>query len=336
MGSVAARHTMHNLITIRGARENDGRDASSTSRRVPSRSSPASRAPASPRSCSTPSQPIRSARSTTRCRRWCRTSCRTTRQPDADVIAELSATIVVDQQRIGGVAGLDRRHVHGRLHDAAHPLLAARNAQRTPLEPLLVQRSSGDVPRLRGHRARLPRSTRRPRGPRRQLLAEGATVFPNFGVDSWYWSIFRCPGSSTSTRRSGTTREQRNQLLYLPEGEDPARHRCQADQRRVREADPEAHAPAPVKELDSLQPHIRAAVEAISTQRPCAACGGTRLNEAALATRVRGLHRRWLGDGGARARGVRLGDRRPDVAPAVDALARRLESLDRIGLGYLS
>ena len=47
-------------------------------------------------------------------------------QPDADVIDELTAAIIVDQQRIGGNARSTVGHVHRRLHDAADPLLARR------------------------------------------------------------------------------------------------------------------------------------------------------------------------------------------------------------------
>ena len=56
------------------------------------------------------------------------------------------------------------------------------------------------------------------------------------------------------------------------------------------------------KELDSLQKHIRTAVERISTQKTCDACDGARLNAAALATHgQREEHRRVLRDGDARA-----------------------------------
>ena len=90
------------------------------------------------------------------------------------------------------------------------------------------------------------------------------------------------------------------------------------------------------KELDGLQKHIRAAVERISTQRECGACDGTRSTPPRSRRRINGTN---IADCAAMetrelATFIRTVDR-PDVKPLVDALARRLEHLDRIGLGYL-
>ena len=49
-------------------------------------------------------------------------------QPDADALENISAAIIVDQQRLGGNFALDRRHGHRHRADAARDLLAARRA----------------------------------------------------------------------------------------------------------------------------------------------------------------------------------------------------------------
>ena len=94
-----------------------------------------------------------------------------------------------------------------------------------------------------------------------------------------------------------------------------------------------------VKDRESLQPHIRAAVERISSQAPCPACGGTRLNELARSSLVKGKNiaevsamqitdlAGWLRGLGTVAQGVR---------PIVDNLASLLDDFATIGLGYLS
>src|SRR6185437_5424715 len=42
------------------------------------------------------------------------------------------------------------------------------------------------------------------------------------------------------------------------------------------------------KDLEAMQPHIRAFAERVATFKPCPDCGGTRLNEAARSSRIKG------------------------------------------------
>jgi excinuclease UvrABC ATPase subunit len=91
------------------------------------------------------------------------------------------------------------------------------------------------------------------------------------------------------------------------------------------------------KDVESLQPHIRAFVERIATFAPCPECGGTRLAEAARASRITGVSiadacamqitdlAEWL-----------HGVSEPSVAPLVGALAQNLDAFVALGLGYLS
>src|SRR5690606_39421120 len=44
------------------------------------------------------------------------------------------------------------------------------------------------------------------------------------------------------------------------------------------------------KDVDSLQPHLRAFVERAVTFVTCPDCGGTRLNEAARSSKIRGIN----------------------------------------------
>src|SRR4029079_9928668 len=43
------------------------------------------------------------------------------------------------------------------------------------------------------------------------------------------------------------------------------------------------------KDIDSLQPHIRAFVERAATFTACPECGGTRLSEGARSSKIRGI-----------------------------------------------
>lgn len=95
------------------------------------------------------------------------------------------------------------------------------------------------------------------------------------------------------------------------------------------------------KDYDTLQPHVRRVIDRVVASQSCPECGGSRYSRAVLECRVPGKHRSpniaefaamqitdlvdFLGE---------LDD--PGVAPVVDSLLERLRSLVHIGLGYLS
>jgi len=91
------------------------------------------------------------------------------------------------------------------------------------------------------------------------------------------------------------------------------------------------------KDVEAMQPHVRAFVERAVTFTACPECDGTRLTEAARSSRINGVNiaeacamqvsdlAEWV-DG--------LGE--PSVAPLLAALGQTLSSFVEIGLGYLS
>ena len=91
------------------------------------------------------------------------------------------------------------------------------------------------------------------------------------------------------------------------------------------------------KDVDALQPHIRAFVERAVTFTTCPDCGGTRLNEAARSSKIKGIN---IADACAMqisdlAVWVRELDA-PSVGPLLAKLQQALDSFVEIGLGYLS
>jgi excinuclease UvrABC ATPase subunit len=91
------------------------------------------------------------------------------------------------------------------------------------------------------------------------------------------------------------------------------------------------------KDVDALQPHIRAFVERAVTFTTCPDCEGTRLNEGARSSRIRSIN---IADACAMqisdlAEWVRGLDE-PSVAPLLTTLLQTLDSFVEIGLGYLS
>jgi len=91
------------------------------------------------------------------------------------------------------------------------------------------------------------------------------------------------------------------------------------------------------KDVDALQPHIRAFVEKAVMFATCPVCGGTRLNDAARSSKIKGIS---IADSCAMqisdlAQWVHgLDD--PSVGPLLNSLGASLDSFVEIGLGYLT
>jgi excinuclease UvrABC ATPase subunit len=91
------------------------------------------------------------------------------------------------------------------------------------------------------------------------------------------------------------------------------------------------------KDVDALQPHIRAFVGRVITFTTCPDCDGTRLSAAARSSRVK-----WINIADACAMQITdladwdRGVDEPSVAPLLEALLQTLDSFVEIGLCYLS
>ena len=91
------------------------------------------------------------------------------------------------------------------------------------------------------------------------------------------------------------------------------------------------------KDVEAMQPHIRTFVERAVTFTTCPECGGTRLNEAARSSKIKGINiadacAMQISDLAAWVRGLD----EPSVAPLLATLQQTLDSFVEIGLGYLS
>ena len=91
------------------------------------------------------------------------------------------------------------------------------------------------------------------------------------------------------------------------------------------------------KDVDALQPHVRAFVERAITFTACPECGGTRLSEAARSSKIAGVSiadvcAMQISDLAGWVRGID----EPSMAPLLATLRHILDSFVEIGLGYLS
>ncbi|MGC5010570.1 ATP-binding cassette domain-containing protein [Streptosporangium sp. DT93] len=255
-------------------------------------------------------------------------------RPDADAIAGLSAAVVIGQRRLGG----NSRSTVGTATDI-HPLLRLLYSRAgTPPAGLSSAFSFNDPAGMcpgcegLGRRTVLDVDLAFDRS---RSLDEGAILLPGHRVGNWHWKMYA---------RSGLFDNDRPLEAYTDAEWDTLLHGSDRDV-VFEEGDgtvPQRYEGV-AERFDRL--HVRRegggagreAMMAFASERPCPACGGARLNRAALACRVGGrtiaelsaMEARHLVD-------VVAGIDHPVAAAIVPAVLDRLRHLVAIGLGHLS
>ena len=165
-------------------------------------------------------------------------------------------------------------------------------------------------------------------------LNDGALTIPGYSMDGWFGRIFSgCGFFSPDKPIRKFTKRELNDLLY----KEPTKIKVDGINLTYEGLIPKIQKSMLSKDVDSLQPHIRAFVERAVTFTTCPECGGTRLSEAARSSKIRGISiaeacAMQISDLAAWVRGVS----EPSVAPLLEALRHSLDSFVEIGLGYLS
>ncbi|WP_017571411.1 ATP-binding cassette domain-containing protein [Nocardiopsis halotolerans] len=168
-------------------------------------------------------------------------------------------------------------------------------------------------------------------------LDEGAIRFPTFAPGTWRWKRYVHSGLFDRTRPVRDYTPAERELLLHADG--------------VRAPDPDPEFPKTglfegvvprltraylTSETRGLPERVRAELDRVVSSGPCPACGGARLNPAALACRI-GPHSiaDWCAMPVTELAGVVRGIDVARVRPLTAALVERLGYLDRVGLGYL-
>lgn len=255
-------------------------------------------------------------------------------QPDADELSNISAAIIVDQQRLGG----NSRSTVATVTDAAQMLrvVFSRLAEPRLGPPGLYSYNDprGMCPDCEGigqvaamdMAAVLDES---------KSLNQGAILPKDFAVDSWWWEIYRNSGLFDMDRPvKDFSAEERHNLLHLDDGRKVKVGKIGLTYEGVVD---KLKKGLGSKDPENLQPHVRAEYDKIFRRGLCPACGGTRLNQAALGSRIDGRNiaecsAMQVSDLAPFVRGIEA----PGIRPMLEALAARLENLVTIGLGYLS
>jgi excinuclease UvrABC ATPase subunit len=280
-------------------------------------------------------------------------------RPEVDVLEGLTTAIIVDQERMGA----DTRSTVGTATDANAMLriLFSRLGQPHIGSPqafsfnVATVRAAGAITVERAARTQTKKATFTRIGGMcarcegrgsvtdfdltalyddGKSLNQGALTIPGYSMDGWYGRIYGGCGFFDPDKpiRKYTKRELHD-LLY----KEPTKIKVDGINLTYEGLIPKIQKSMLSKDVDAMQPHIRAFVERAITFTTCPDCDGTRLSEAARSSKVAGIS---IADACAMqisdlAEWVRGLDE-PSVAPLLDALQQTLDSFVEIGLGYLS
>ncbi len=280
-------------------------------------------------------------------------------RPDVDVLDGLTTAIIVDQQRMGG----DPRSTVGTATDANAMLriLFSRLGKPHIGPPTAFSfntatvSGSGAVTFQKGGEKKVEkRSFTRVGGmcPRcegrgsvtdfdltqlyddSKSLNDGALTIPGYSVDGWFGRIFSgCGFFDADKPIRKFTKKELHDLLY----KEPTKIKVDNINLTYEGLIPKIQKSMLSKDVESLQPHIRAFVERAMTFSTCSDCDGTRLSEAARSSKIKKVS---IADACA----MQISDlaewvnglKEPSVAPLLEALRQTLDSFVEIGLGYLS
>jgi excinuclease UvrABC ATPase subunit len=280
-------------------------------------------------------------------------------RPEVDVLDGLTTAIIVDQERMGANA----RSTVGTATDAnamlrilfsrlGKPHIGPPNAYSFNVPSV---RASGAITVERGSKTKTEKATFNRLGgmcPRcegmgsvsdfdlsalyddSKSLNEGALTIPGYSMEGWYGRIFRgCGFFDPDKPIRKFTKKELHDLLYR----EATKIKVEGINLTYAGLIPTIQKSFLSKDVDAMQPHIRAFVERAITFQTCPECSGTRLAEPARSSKIKGKNiadacamqindlADWLRD---------VDD--PSVAPLLAALQHALDSFVEIGLGYLS
>ncbi|HEU4489763.1 MAG TPA: excinuclease ABC subunit UvrA [Jiangellales bacterium] len=164
-------------------------------------------------------------------------------------------------------------------------------------------------------------------------LAEGALTIPGYSMDGWYGRIFSGAGFDMAKPIAKFTKKEMHDLLY----KQPTKIKVEGINLTYEGVIPKIQKSMLSKDVDAMQPHIRAFVERAITFQSCPECDGTRLTPEARSSKIEGkniadLCAMQISDLAVWVRGLD----EPSVAPLLAGLQHLLDSFAEIGLGYLS
>ena len=280
-------------------------------------------------------------------------------RPDVDVLDGLTTAIIVDQERMGA----NPRSTVGTVTDANAMLrilfsrlgqphigspqafsfnvgsvsgagaVTMERAGRTVKERREFSVTGGMCPRCEG-RGAVSDIDLTALFDEEKSLNEGAITIPGYSMEGWYGRIFRGSGFFDPDKPiKKYTKREFNDLVY----KEPTKIKIEGINLTYAGLVPQLQKSHLSKDVEAMQPHVRAFVERAVTFSTCPECDGTRLTAAARSSKIKGISiadacAMQISDLAAWVRGLD----EPSVAPLLVALGETLDSFVEIGLGYLS
>ncbi|MFC8432546.1 ATP-binding cassette domain-containing protein [Streptomyces sp. NPDC057253] len=165
-------------------------------------------------------------------------------------------------------------------------------------------------------------------------LDEGALTIPGYKAGGWNYRLYSESGFFPADKPIGKfTKRELQDFLYR----EPVRMKIAGINMTYEGLVPRIQKSMLAKDRESMQPHIREFVDRAITFMVCPGCEGTRLNEGARSSKIKGIS---IADACA----MQISDlaqwvralKEPSVGPLLTALGETLDSFVEIGLGYLS
>jgi excinuclease ABC A subunit len=278
-------------------------------------------------------------------------------RPDVDTLDGLTTAIIVDQERMGANA----RSTVGTVTDANALLRILFSRLGTPhiggpqafsfnvpsvsgAGAIKVERGSGTVERrtftVQG--GMCPRCEGMGTANDIDLtqlydesksLAEGAITVPGYTADGWSTRIFKESGLDPDKPIRSYSEKELHDFLYR----EPTKVKVEGINLTSEGLVLKVRKSFLSKDVEALQPHIRAFVERAVTFSACPECGGTRLSAPARSSKIEGISiadacAMQISDLAGWVRGLD----EPTVTPLLANLRHSLDAFVEIGLGYLS
>ncbi|MCG5464576.1 excinuclease ABC subunit UvrA [Micromonospora sp. NPDC053740] len=281
-------------------------------------------------------------------------------RPEVDLLDGLTTAIIVDQERMGANsrstvgtatdANAMLRILFSRLGQphigppnaysfnvpsvkATGAITVDRGVGKTKTEKATFNRLGGMCPRCEG-RGAVTDIDLSALYDDNLSLNEGAITIPGYSMEGWFGRIFRgCGYFDPDKPIAKFTKRELHDLLHR----EPTKIKVDGINLTYAGLIPSIQKSFLAKDIDALQPHIRAFVERAVTFTTCPDCAGTRLSKEALSSKIKGLNiadvcAMQISDLAAWVRGIED----PSVAPLLAGLQHLLDSFEEIGLGYLS
>jgi excinuclease ABC A subunit len=281
-------------------------------------------------------------------------------RPEVDLLDGLTTAIIVDQERMGANprstvgtatdANAMLRILFSRLGKphigppnaysfnvpsvrASGAITVERGAGRTKTEKATFTRLGGMCPRCEGMGS-VTDFDLSALYDESKSLNEGALTIPGHSMDGWYGRIFRgCGFFDPDKPIRKYTKKELHDLLH----KEPTKIKVDGINLTYTGLIPSIQKSFLAKDVDAMQPHIRAFVERAVTFTTCPECGGTRLSIQARSSKIKETNiadvcAMQISDLGDWVRTLA----EPSVAPLLTGLQHLLDSFAEIGLGYLS